>query len=300
MSGFWSFWIIAIVTINLGLCVWLLIWVSKPIANEPASGESMGHSFDGIEEYNNPMPRWWVGLFWATIAFAIGYLALYPGYGGHWKGLLGWTAVNQYEAEVKAAEERFAPIFQKYAAMPIEQVAADPEARAMGQRLFLTDCAVCHGSNAQGARGFPNLTDNDWLYGGAPETIKETITNGRQAAMPAWGAVLGEEGVNEVAFYVASLSHPELKTEKPALVSAGEAKFQANCTMCHGADAKGNHAFGAPNLTDNIWLYGGSIATIKETLMGGRQGQMPAQHGRLSEAKIHLLTAYVYGLSQGK
>lgn len=296
MSDFWSFWVAAIVTINLGLCVWLLIYVSKPIDNEPAMGESMGHSFDGIEEYNNPMPRWWIGLFWATIVFAIGYLVAYPGY-GKFAGILNWTQVNQYETEVKAADEKYAPIFQKYAAMPIEQVAADPDARAMGQRLFLSNCAVCHGSNAQGARGFPNLTDNDWLYGGEPATIVESITNGRQAGMPNWGAVLGEEGVNEVAFYVASLSHPELKTEKAELIAAGEAKFQANCAMCHGADAKGNHVFGAPNLTDNIWLYGGSIATIKETITSGRQGKMPAQHERLSPAKIHLLAAYVYGLS---
>jgi len=299
MSGFWSFWIIAIVTINLGLCVFLLLWVSKPIAGEPPIGESMGHAFDGIEEYNNPMPRWWIALFWGTIAFAVAYFVLYPGYGS-FKGVLNWTQVNQYDAEVKATEERIAPIFAKFAAMPVEQVAADPEARAVGQRLFLTNCAVCHGSNAQGARGFPNLTDNDWLYGGSPEAIKETITNGRVAAMPAWGAVLGEEGVNEVAMYVASLSRPELKSEKPELVTAGEAKFQGNCVMCHGADGKGNYAFGAPNLTDGIWLYGGDIATIKETLNGGRQGVMPAQHERLSPERIHLLTAYVYGLSQTK
>jgi cytochrome c oxidase cbb3-type subunit 3 len=299
MSGFWSFWVIAIVTINLALCVFLLLWVSKPIDGEPPMGESMGHSFDGIEEYNNPMPQWWIALFWATIVFAVAYLVLYPGYGS-FKGVLNWTQVNQYEAEVKATEDRIAPIFAKFAAMPVEQVAADPEARGIGQRLFLTECAVCHGSNAQGARGFPNLTDNDWLYGGTPDAIKETITNGRVAAMPAWGAVLGEEGVNEVALYVASLSRPELKAEKAELVVAGEAKFQSNCTMCHGADGKGNYAFGAPNLTDGIWLYGGDIATIKETLNGGRQGVMPAQHGRLSPERIHLLTAYVYGLSQAK
>lgn len=299
MSNFWSFWIIAIVTINLGLCVFLLLWVSKPMEDEPPIGERMGHAFDGIEEYNNPMPRWWIVFFWVTIIFAIAYLVMYPGY-GKWKGLLGWTAVNQYEAEVEATETRIAPIFQKYAAMPVEQVAADPEAQAIGQRLFLTNCAVCHGSNAKGARGFPNLTDADWLYGGTPEAIKESITNGRQAAMPAWGAVLGEEGTNEVAHYVASLSRPDVATEKPELVAAGNEKFQANCVMCHGADAKGNVAFGAPNLTDTTWLYGGDIATIKETLNGGRMGVMPAQHSRLSPERIHLLTAYVYGLSQSK
>lgn len=296
MSDFWSFWIIAIVTINLGGCAFLLWWVAKPIPGEPPSGQSMGHAFDGVEELNNPMPAWWIGLFWATLGFAVIYLVLYPGY-GKWPGVLKWTEVNQFEAEVAKTEERIAPIFKQYAAKPVEQLAQDPEARALGQRLFLTNCAVCHGSSAHGARGFPNLTDSDWLYGGDPATITETITNGRQAGMPAWGAVLGDEGVNEVAHYVASLSHPELRADKPELVAAGEARFQSTCVMCHGADAKGNHAFGAPNLTDRIWLYGGSIETIKETINYGRNGQMPAQHERLSAEKIHVLAAYVYGLS---
>lgn len=302
MSDFWSLWVIAIVTINLAGCGFLLWWVAKPIKNEPPVGESMGHAFDGIEEYNNPMPRWWLWLFWATIVFAVLYLVAYPGY-GNWKGMLKvdgkpWTAVNQWQAEVDAADEKFGPVFAKFAAMPIEEVAKDADAQDMGKRLFLTNCAVCHGSSAHGARGFPNLTDNDWLYGGTPQAIRESITNGRVAAMPPWSGVLGDEGVNEVVHYVASLSHPEIQSRKPDLVAAGAAKFQANCTMCHGNDAKGNLAFGAPNLTDTIWLYGGDLATIKETIAFGRQGQMPAQHERLSAEKIHLLTAYVYGLSQ--
>lgn len=299
MTTFWSFWVIAIVTINLVGCAWLIWWTAKPIKDEPASGESMGHAFDGIEEYNNPMPRWWLGLFWGTLVFAVIYLVMYPGY-GNWKGLLGWTQVGQWEAEVKATEERIAPIFAKYAAMPVEAVAQDAEAREIGKRLFLNNCAVCHGSNAHGARGFPNLTDNDWLYGGTPDAIKETITNGRMAAMPAWGAVLGEDGVNEVAHYVKSLSVAQIKADKPELVAAGEARFQQNCVMCHGPDAKGNFAFGAPNLADETWLYGGDIPTIKETLNGGRQGVMPAQKKLLSPEKIHLLTAYVYGLSHSQ
>lgn len=297
LSDFWSFWVAAIVTINLGGCAWLLWWVSRPIPGEPPAGESMGHAFDGIEEMNNPMPRWWLFLFVATIIFAVGYLIAYPGFGS-WKGVLGWTEVNQYEAEMKAAEEKYAPVFAKYASMPVEETAKNPEANAMGQRLFLQNCAVCHGSNAHGARGFPNLADADWLYGGSAATIVETITQGRQAAMPAWAAVLGEEGVNEVTHYVASLSRPEIANDKPELVAAGQTKFQANCVMCHGADGKGNQSFGAPNLTDNIWLYGGDLATIKTTIAEGRQGVMPAQHERLSKEKIHLLAAYVYGLSQ--
>lgn len=299
MSDFWSFWVIAIVTINLGGCAWLIWWTAKPIDDEPATGESMGHAFDGIEEYNNPMPRWWLFLFWATIAFAAVYLVLYPGY-GKFKGVLGWTSTNQWEAEVQAADALTAPLYARLSAMPIEQLATNPEGQQVGQRLFLSNCAVCHGSSAKGAVGFPNLTDNDWLYGGEPEKIKETITGGRTAGMPAWGAVLGEEGVNEVAHYVASLSHPEMKTERPELVAAGEAKYQTNCVMCHGADGKGNHAFGAPNLTDNIWLYGGSLAVIRETILHGRQGQMPAQKDLLSQEKIHVLSAYVYGLSKAQ
>ena len=299
LTDFWSFWVMAIVTINLGLCAWLIWWVQKPIEGEPPAGESMGHAFDGIEEYNNPMPRWWVGLFWATIVFAIGYLVLYPGY-GNLPGVFGWTQVNQWEAEVAAAEAKTAPLYARLSAMSVEELAQNPEGQEVGKRLFLGNCAVCHGSNAHGARGFPNLTDNDWLYGGTPAAIKESITNGRIAAMPPWAAVLGDEGVNEVAHYVKSLSTPAIAEQKPELVAAGSGKFAANCAMCHGADAKGNYVFGAPNLTDGIWLYGGDIATIKETLMYGRQGQMPAQHALLSEGKIHVLTAYVYGLSNGK
>ncbi|MFP5383997.1 MAG: cytochrome-c oxidase, cbb3-type subunit III [Gammaproteobacteria bacterium] len=296
MSDFWSFWIIAIVTINLGGCAWLIWWTAKPIKGEPPTGESMGHSFDGIEEYNNPMPRWWLGLFWATIVFAVVYLVLYPGF-GKWQGLLGWTSQNQWEAEVQATEARIKPLFDAFAARSVEELAHDPEAVKVGQRLFLTNCAVCHGSNATGSVGFPNLTDGDWLYGSTPEAIKASIANGRVAAMPAWLGTLGDEGVNEVAHYVASLSRPEIAGERPELVAAGGPKFQTNCAMCHGADAKGNHLFGAPNLTDNVWLYGGNIAKIRETITHGRFGVMPAQEGRLSPEQIHVLTAYVYGLS---
>lgn len=296
MSDFWSFWIIAIVTINLGGCAWLIWWTAKPIEGEPPTGESMGHSFDGIEEYNNPMPRWWLGLFWATIVFAVVYLVLYPGY-GKWQGVLGWTSQNQWETEVQATETRIKPLFDAFAARSVEELAGDEQALQVGQRLFLTNCAVCHGSNGTGSVGFPNLTDGDWLYGGTPEAIKASITNGRVAAMPAWLGTLGDEGVNEVAHYVANLSHPEIAGERPELVAAGGPKFQTNCVMCHGADAKGNLMFGAPDLTDKVWLYGGSIAKIRETLLHGRNGVMPAQKDRLSPEQIHVLTAYVYGLS---
>lgn len=299
MSDFWSFWVIAIVTLNLGGCAWLIWWTAKPIKGEPPEGESMGHSFDGIEEYNNPMPRWWLWMFWATLAFAAVYLVLYPGY-GKFGGVLGWTSHNQWESEVRETDERIKPIFDKFAAMNIEELSANREAAEIGQRLFLTHCAVCHGSSARGAVGFPNLTDNDWLYGGSPDAIKETILNGRVAAMPAWLSVLGEEGVNEVAHYVANLSRPETASERPELVAAGESRFQTNCAMCHGADGKGNTAFGAPNLTDNVWLYGGTLAKIRESVTHGRKGMMPAQKDRLSEAQIHLLAAYVYGLSRAQ
>lgn len=297
MSDFWSFWVIAIIVINLGGCAWLIWWTAKPMANEPSASETMGHSFDGIEEYNNPMPRWWLFLFWGTLVFAVIYFIAYPGF-GKYPGVLGWTSHKQWANEVATVEESTRPLFEKFAAVPVEELAGNAEAMEIGKRLFLNNCAVCHGSQAKGARGFPNLTDADWLYGGTPDAIAQSITQGRNAMMPPWGAVLGDEGVNEVAHYIASLSRPQLAGERPALVAAGSEKYAANCAACHGADGTGNMLFGAPNLTDNIWLYGGDIATIKEAIAYGRMGVMPKHESILSTEKIHVLTAYVYGLSK--
>ncbi|HKK04595.1 MAG TPA: cytochrome-c oxidase, cbb3-type subunit III [Gammaproteobacteria bacterium] len=297
MSSFWSWYVTLLTLGNIVACYWLIRWSSRRRAGEAPQGEVTGHTWDeDLQEYNNPLPRWWLWLFYITIVFGFVYLALYPGLGSY-KGLLGWTEKSQYEQEMAAAKQEYGPIFAKYQKEGIAALAADPKAREIGQRLFLNYCAQCHGSDAGGGPGFPNLTDNDWLYGGQPETIQKTILDGRNGVMPAWGKILGDEGVDQVAAYVESLSG---RQADPQLVEAGRAKFQTYCVACHGADGKGNQALGAPNLTDNTWLYGGSPMTIKETIRNGRQGHMPAHRDFLGEAKVHLLAAYVYSLSAEK
>ena len=298
MTTFWSFYI---TILSLGTIVALtwLIFATRKGQRSDTTDQTVGHSFDGIEEYDNPLPRWWFLLFVGTLIFAIGYLILYPGL-GTWKGVLpgyedGWTGVNQWKKEMARADEQYGPLFAKYSAMPVADVAKDPQALKMGARLFASNCSVCHGSDAKGAYGFPNLTDRDWLYGGEPDTIKTTIMGGRQGGMPAWKDVLGEEGIKNVAGYVRSLSG--LKNPEGVDIAAGQKIFATNCVACHGPDAKGTHAMGAPNLTDRTWLYGSSFAQVQQTLRYGRQGKMPAHSERLGNDKVHLLAAYVYSLS---
>jgi cytochrome c oxidase cbb3-type subunit 3 len=236
---------------------------------------------------------WWLYMFYITLFFGIAYLLIYPG-SGVFAGAIKWSEVGQYEQEMKTAEQKYGPLYEKFRTQPVNAVAADPEAFAMGKRLYSTYCTVCHGSDAGGGPGFPNLRDADWLYGGEPDDIKATIANGRAGVMPPWGAALGQEGVFNVAEYVISLSGRKAGSDA---VAAGKEKFQQVCAACHGADAKGNKALGAPNLTDNVWLYGGSQAAIIKTISEGRGGRMPAHGEFLGEAKVHLLTAYIWGLS---
>ncbi len=294
MSDFWS-WYIAIITIaNILACYWLIKWASKKHNNEAAQGEVTGHKWDGdLEEYNNPLPRWWLWLFYFTIVFGFVYLALYPGL-GNYKGSLGWTSTGQYDEEISEANKTYDPIFAKYAKQEIPALAKNSEATKIGQRLFLNYCATCHASDAGGARGFPNLTDNDWLWGGAAGNIKKTILDGRMGAMPPWEAVIGKQGVKDVTQYVISLSG---RKHDAAMAKAGKKQFDVMCIACHGADGKGNQALGAPNLTDNVWLYGGSAGVIAQTIAKGRNGVMPAHRNFLGEDKAHLLAAYIYSLS---
>lgn len=295
MSNFWSTYIIAIVALNIVGCAWLLMWTRKmDISDMPADGTT-GHEYDGIREYNNPLPRWWLILFWLTIAFSAVYLTLYPGL-GKWKGALGWTSTGEHAAADKQYTEQYGKLYADLAQVPVEQLINDERAMKIGARLFANNCSVCHGTTARGAVGYPNLTDNDWLYGGTPDKIHETIMNGRNAAMPAWLGTLGEEGIDQVANYVMTLSG---RKADATLAAAGKEKF-AVCAACHGADGKGNQMMGAPNLTDDIWLYGGSEAAIKKTLREGRAGKMPAQKEALGAERVHLLTAYVYSLSHKK
>jgi cytochrome c oxidase cbb3-type subunit 3 len=296
-SSFWNWYIIIPTVLGIVGCFMLIRWLSGGISPEE-QGKEMDHVWDeDLVELNNPLPRWWLNMFYITLFFGIGYLVLYPGLGS-FTGLLGWTSTGQYQREVDLADARFGPLFKKYAQMDIIAVAADPDARRMGERMFVSYCATCHGSDARGARGFPDLRDNDWLYGGEPNTILLTILNGRSGMMPAWESALGgEQGVSDMAEYVFSLSGR--KTDKDA-VARGSDKFDMMCTSCHGVDGAGNQSIGAPNLTDNIWLYGGSRAQVMETIAKGRNGQMPPHGEFLGEEKAHLLAAYVYSLSTGQ
>ena len=298
-NEWWGIWIGILVIISILGCA-VLLWsqtkVTVPLdaQGKPLTDGTTGHIWDGtLQENNNPLPSWWMWLFYITIVFGLVYLVLYPGLGS-FQGKLGWSEVGAYNNEIKAGEEQYGPIFNKYLNMPIEEVAKSPEARAIGQRLFLNTCAQCHGSDAQGNKGFPNLTDTDWLYGGDPQTIELTIREGRNGVMPPMGAALGtDDDIRNVANYVLSLSGA---AHDPIKAAFGQPKFVA-CAACHGADGKGNQALGAPNLTDKIWLYGGDIDTIMETIRNGRNNHMPAHKTLLSDAKIHLLTAYVWSLS---
>ena len=293
-SGFWSAYIAIITILSLLGCAALLWKLStKRLAPGQKAGV-MGHLWDeNLEEYNNPLPQWWMWLFWITLIFAVAYLMLYPGLGG-FPGLLKWSSSGQFEGEQARAKERYEPVYAKFAAMDIPAVAADPQAREIGQRLFLNYCSQCHASDARGGQGFPNLADNDWLYGGTPEAILVSITQGRSGMMPPWPQ-LGEDGVRNVTNYVLSMSG---RTHDGLRAAQGKDLFATNCAACHGADAKGNPALGAPNLTDEMWLYGGSDLSIMESISKGRNGKMPAWGEFLGPAKAHLLAAYVYGLSQ--
>jgi cytochrome c oxidase cbb3-type subunit 3 len=295
VSGFWNIYVMALVGLSILACAWLL-WVNT-IKRSTGPVELHGHTWDeDLQEYNNPLPRWWMWLFYITIVFAIVYLLVYPGFGA-FPGGFGWSSKGQYEDEMKKADTLYGPRFAKFQQMDIQKVAADPEAKAMGERMFQSYCAVCHGSDAKGTKGFPNLVDNDWLYGGAPEVIKASIMDGRNGIMPPFGPALGVEGTKDVANYVRSLSGLAADS---ARIERGKAAFQQNCVACHGPEARGMQALGAPNLTDKVWLYGSSEAAIIETVTKGRNNRMPAHKEFLGEAKVHLLAAYVYGLGGGE
>ena len=296
MSIFWSCWIIILTLTNLVLLFWILMANRRREvhSNKAEEARTTGHVYDGIEEFDNPLPRWWFGLFLATFVFTIGYLIVFPGL-GLWKGVFGWTSVNHLEAEQNGAQVKYNETFGVFAKTSIPELARNPEAMKMGQRLFLNNCAVCHGSDASGNPGFPNLTDRDWLYGGTPERIEETIVLGRSALMPAWGPILGEVSVANVAEFVLKRAGREHDAAK---ATVGETIYTQNCAVCHGPDGKGMHQMGTPNLTDEIWLYGGEPQEIRQSIRAGRNGVMPAHEQLLKPERIHLLAAYVYSLSQ--
>jgi cytochrome c oxidase cbb3-type subunit 3 len=293
-NGLWGSFVSVVTVIGIAACVVLLKAQSAKRASGAKKPELHGHVWDGdLAEYNNPLPRWWMWLFYITVVFGLVYLVLYPGLGSY-AGVYGWTSRNEHEAETKLADARYGPIFNKFAQQDLALVAKDPDARAIGQRLFLTYCAQCHGSDAGGGPGFPSLRDKDWLYGGEPAQIKASIMDGRNGTMPPLGQALGgEAAVKEMANYVLSLSGAP---HDAALAAKAKDKF-AMCAACHGPEGKGNPQIGSANLTDKIWLHGGSEKKVIETITAGRSSQMPAHKDLLGEAKVHLLAAYVYGLS---
>jgi cytochrome c oxidase cbb3-type subunit 3 len=294
-SNFWSGYVAIITVVSILACL-LLLWFSGKAKAMTSNDNTTGHVWDGdLREMNNPLPRWWVWLFIITIIFAGVYLAMYPGLGNS-PGQLNWSSTGQHKAEMEKGDKEVAPLYAKFAAMTPEDMSKDPSAMAIGERLFMNNCAQCHGSDARGSKGFPNLTDGDWLHGGAPEKIKETITKGRIGNMPPMGAAVGTpDDVKNVAHYVLSLSGSPNDSLRASL---GKAKFGA-CAACHGMDGKGNPLLGAPNLTDDVWLHGWGEGAIVAMINNGKVNQMPAQEGKLSEAQIHVLTSYVWGLSNG-
>jgi cytochrome c oxidase cbb3-type subunit 3 len=298
-NEWWSIAIAVITMISIFACG-LLLWTQSKVKvkidaqGKPMPAETTGHVWDeDLTEKNNPLPNWWKWLFYLTIIYSIGYLIVYPGLGSM-QGTFGWSQENAYEKEVAKGEAQYGPLFNQYLAMDISDVAKNTQAMEIGQRLFLNSCAQCHGSDAQGGKGYPNLADSDWLYGGSPETIKTTLLEGRHGVMPPMGAAIGSDNdVRNVAHYVMSLSN---SAHDPIKAAIGKSKF-ATCAACHGSNGKGNQALGAPNLTDKTWLYGGGIDMVMETINKGRENQMPAHKAILNDAKIHLLTAYVWSLS---
>ena len=300
MTSGWSLFVILLTIVNILACVWLLRWTSKPksATEKIGGGADTGHVWDkDLREYNNPLPKWWLWLFYITVAFGLLYLVLYPGLGTV-KGIKGWTQAGQWEQENAAAEAKVAAYLAPFASMSVPELAANPQAMATAHNLFQNNCAQCHGSDGGGARGFPNLANADWQWGSDPDTIVQTIAGGRVAAgMVAWGPALGEQGVEKVVAYVQKLSGQQ---HDAALATEGEQLFlSTGCVGCHGMDGKGMTAVGAPNLTDDVWLYGGDAGTLRETVTNGRAGQMPAFQDKLGEQRVRLLAAYVLKLSGG-
>jgi cytochrome c oxidase cbb3-type subunit 3 len=297
----WSAYVAAVTIVGLIACLVLLMIAARRRVMGDVDDNTTGHIWDeDLRELNNPLPRWWMGLFVITVVFSAAYLALYPGLGS-FAGSLGWSSAGQYDAEQAKARAALAPVYAKYASMDEKQLAEDAQARGIGERLFLNNCAGCHGSDGRGSMGFPNLTDNDWLWGGSFADIQKTITEGRNGMMPPMAdAIGGGENVRNVANYVASLSG---SPHDAAAADQGRAKFATVCAACHGADGKGNQAVGAPNLTDKIWLHKGYDQTVPEfvatMISSGKNNVMPAQAARLTPEQIRVLAAYIWRFSNG-
>jgi len=289
MSAFWNWYIVLFVVANVVGIVWLLLVTARRKRGE-ISQDTTGHVWDeDLQELNNPLPLWWLGLFLISVVFSGCYLAFYPGLGAN-AGVLDWTSNKEVAADLADNNRKLETVFARFRNQPIEHLEHDQQALTLGHNVFVNNCAACHGSDARGAKGYPNLTDNDWLYGGAPDTVVATIAKGRNGVMPPWGAVLGDQGVEEVANYVLTLSGQKADV---ALAAAGKVRFATTCIACHGPEGKGNPALGAPNLTDNVWLYGNTLDEIEATIKNGRNGHMPAWESVLGADRVRLAAAWV-------
>ena len=287
-TGWHWFVIVGVVGVLIG-ALWLLI------GNRHTSDQkTTGHVWDGIEELDNPLPMWWVAMFVGSIVFAVPLLLYYPGL-GNMVGIGNWSAVSQHDAEVARRKEKFAPLYAELAQLDETRLHANKRANQVGRRLFLNNCATCHGVNANGSIGFPDLSDDSWLWGSEFDTVKTTITQGRSAQMPAWGTILGDTGVQDVSHHILALAGKPQNIQRAAV---GAAQYDMFCVACHGAEGKGSPLLGAPDLTDNRWLYGGNIEQIAFTIRHGRSGNMPPQNEILSPEQIHILAGYVTSLSQ--
>lgn len=301
MSAGWSWYVNLLVVLNIAGCTLLLWWTSRR-RKGVVERDSTGHVWDGdIAEFDKPLPRWWINLFYLTIFFSIGYLIWFPGMGS-FAGVSGWTSRAQHEADKAAGDARLAETFRPYDDMPIETLAGDPAAVALGQSIFGNHCATCHGSSGQGAIGYPDLTDDNWQWGGSANEILQTVLGGRTAVMPGWSEALlaagGETAVEDVVSYTLSLTDPSLNATNEAAVARGRGLFASVCAACHGVEAKGNAQLGAPDLTDDYWLYGRSRAAIREGIDRGRNGAMPAQQPLIGATRARLAAAYVWTLSK--
>ncbi len=296
MPAFWH-WFVAIGTIAFVIwCIWLVSWSAKQGPANVSDDDVVGHVWDGdLEEWNYPAPKWWLYLYFITLFWGIGYMIAYPGLGSY-EGMLGWSQEGQYEAEMQYAAETYEPIYERFAAMNFDDLKQDEEAIALGGSLFASYCTTCHGSDARGAKGYPNLTDDAWLWGNTEADLITSIGKGRTAVMTPWAQILGgDEGVKNMANYVRSLSGL-IQADDAAL--AMQTQFTTFCAACHMPDGTGNKILGAPNLTDDAWLYGSSIEDVSETIANGRNGIMPAHGELLGDARTKILAAYVASLSQ--
>ena len=300
MSGGWSWYVIALIVLNIAGCGWLLWWTAKRRPGDPKP-EDTSHVWDGdITEYNKPLPKWWINLFWLTIVFGIGYLAWYPGF-GNFAGYAKWSSQNEHARDKAAEDAKLESTFAPFKGQPIDVLAGDPAARQLGRSIFNNTCATCHGSSAQGAIGYPNLADDIWHWGGTPDRVLETVLDGREGVMPEWGTVLtgmgGDNAVDYVVAYVRTLSRPDQSLYNDYMAAQGKKLYDGVCVACHGVDGKGNQTMGAPDLTDDYWLYGSSKESLRQTIAKGRHGSMPAHRELLGETRARLVAGYVWSLS---